>query len=164
MITYENLIGIKFQHGIHDCYSIIRDFYIQNFGIELPNYARPNGWWNEGLDLYKDRYFKNGFRPLDVHPSEYQPGDVFLMSIMSPATNHGAVLVDRGRILHHFTNRLSTVEPYKGIWRNTTTAVLRHKDVVIEPETDVVNIREVVPAVVRQKIDAELKRPTAEVL
>ena len=155
MITYDNLIGRKFDHGFVDCYSLVRDFYIQNFQIELPNYARPNDWWAEGFDLYMDRYYKNGFRPLDVHPSEYKIGDVFLMAIMSPVTNHAGVLVDNGQILHHFTNRLSTVEPYKGIWRNCTTAVFRHKDVDYQPDVEMVNILDILPPNIRRKIDAE---------
>lgn len=157
MINYENLLGVPFQHGTHDCYSLIRDFYHQNFGIDLPNYARPNGWWKEGMDLYMERYHKNGFRVLDCHPSEYQIGDVFLMSILSPVTNHGGVLVEKGQILHHFTNRLSTIEPYKGIWRNCTTAVMRHKDVTINPVTTTVNIRDVLPENMKRKIDDALR-------
>jgi cell wall-associated NlpC family hydrolase len=152
VIQYDNLVGVPFQHGINDCYSLIRQFYIQNFDIVLPNYARPNGWWREGMDMYMERYHKNGFQVLDIHPSLYQIGDVFLMSIMSPVTNHGGVLVEKGRLLHHFTNRLSTVEPYKGIWRNCTTAVMRHKDVVAPQKTQVVSITDVLPNI-KRKLD-----------
>lgn len=154
MYHYDNLVGQKHDAGTTDCYSIVRDFYQQNFDIELPNYARPTDWWNAGYDLYAERYFKNGFRPLDVHPSEWQYGDVFLMAVMSPVSNHAAVLVDNGKILHHFTNRLSTVEPYKGIWRNCTTAVLRHKDVVIQETTETVNLIDILPPSTRRKLDA----------
>ncbi len=157
ILQYDNLIGLEFKHGEQDCYSIVRDFYKQNFGLEFPNYARPTDWWNHDLDLYMQRYFKNGFRPIDVHPSEYQPGDLFLMSIMSQVTNHAAILVEKGQILHHFTSRRSAVEPYKGIWRNCTTAVLRHKDVHYEQEVVQLELLDVLPENIRRKIDAQLK-------
>lgn len=154
---YENLVGIEYEAGKTDCYGTFREFYKQIFGIDLPNYARPEDFWNHKQDLFSPRYHKNGFRTLDVHPSEYQFGDVFLMSIRSDFPNHVAVLVEKGMIFHHFTNRLSEVEPYKGIWRNCTTHVLRHKDVVIETETQMVDILDVLPPEVKRRIDAQLE-------
>ncbi len=153
MIQYDNLIGQSYVDGKVDCYQIIRDFYKQNFNIDLPNYARPKDWWNLDMDLYMQRYFANGFRAIDVHPSEYELGDVFLISYMAKVANHAGILVDNGRILHHFTNRLSSVDPYRGIWKNNTVAVLRHKDVVIEKTQTVDNIINYVSPTTRQKIN-----------
>lgn len=153
MTPYDNLIGRTYVDGKVDCYSIVRDFYAQMFQIELPNYARPKDWWNMEMDLYMDRYYKNGFRPLDVHPSEYQFGDVVLISYMASVANHAGILVENNHILHHFTNRQSSVDPYKGIWRNNTVAVLRHKDVVIPVTEEVADITDFLPSNVRKKID-----------
>jgi cell wall-associated NlpC family hydrolase len=166
MIEYQNLVGREYVAGRVDCYAIIRDFYQQNFGIELPNYARPSGFWNADINLYMDRYYKNGFRVIDVHPSEYQIGDVILISYLSKFPNHAAVLVENGQILHHFTNRLSTVDTYKGIWRNNTTAVMRHKDVVLEQPQELVDITTLLPPSVRRKIDDTIQsreKPSQEV-
>lgn len=157
MIKYDNLVGREYVSGKVDCYAIIRDFYKQNFDIDLPNYARPTHFWMADVNLYMERYYKNGFRVLDVHPSEYQIGDVILISYMSKFPNHAAVLVENGQILHHFTNRLSNVDNYRGIWRNNTTAILRHKDVVIEQNQELVDITTVLPPSVRQKIDAAIQ-------
>lgn len=155
MIKYDNLLGIPFEHGTNDCFSLTRNFFAQNFDIQIPNYARPNSWWSQGLDMYRERFHKNGFRILDVHPSEYQMGDVFLMSILSEVSNHVAILVENGQILHHFTGRLSRVEPYKGIWRNCTMAVLRHKDIVLDAEVNTVNLVDTLPPNIKRKIDAQ---------
>lgn len=161
MFRYDNLIGRQHNAGLVDCYSVVRDFYKQCFQIDLPDYARPTDWWNNGYDLYMDRFYKNGFRVIDVHPTEWQFGDLFLMSIMSKVNNHAAILVENGNILHHFTNRLSTVEPYKGIWRNSTTAVIRHKDVNIDTAVEEVNLTDILPANLRRKINAELGKETS---
>jgi len=156
MIEYQNLVGREYVPGRVDCFSIVRDFFAQNFDIVMPNYARPTNFWEADLNFYMDRYYKHGFRILDVHPSEYQMGDVMLISYMSSFPNHAAILVENGNILHHFTNRLSSVDPYRGVWRNNTTAVLRHKDVVIEQVQELVDITTVIPPSIRRKIDATI--------
>lgn len=157
MTLYDNLIAREYVSGKVDCYSIIRDFYGQVFDIQLPNYARPKDWWNMEADLYMDRYYKHGFRSLDVHPSEYQFGDVILISYMSKVANHAGVLVENGKILHHFTNRLSSVDPYRGVWKNNTVAVMRHKDVVISKTEEVADITEFLPHNIKRKIDVALQ-------
>lgn len=156
-MNYDNLVGLQYSSGKQDCYGLVRAFYSQVFDIDLPNYARPKDWWNMEMDLYTERYHKNGFRLLDVHPSEYQFGDVFLIAYRSTVPNHAGVLVEKGQILHHFTNRLSSVDPYKGIWRNNTVGVYRHKDVVLSPSSMTAEIVDYLPQSVRRKIDAAIQ-------
>lgn len=137
-------VGRQFNLGKTDCYTLVRDYYLREFEIELPNVARPNDFWDHGLDLYSKHYAKAGFTLLDVMPHEWKRGDVVLMAIMSSIPNHAAVIVEPGKILHHLYGRLSMIEPYRGIWRNTTTGVYRHKAVVLPEEgQDEVDIREV---------------------
>ncbi len=155
MLKYDHLLGREFVYGSVDCYGLVRDFYLSNFGITLTDYARPNDFWDHGMDLYNQNFYAEGFRVLDCHPAEWQAGDCFLMAIKSTVANHAAVLLPGGKIIHHFYGRLSVVEDYKGLWRNTTTAVLRHKDVVIQPETDSVNLKDLLPDAVRERL-AEL--------
>jgi len=162
VIQYEHLLGQNFVQGKSDCYSIVRDFYRDNYGIVLPNYARPTDWWNSGnFNMYMDRFRKNNFFVLDCHPAEYQVGDVFLMSIMSNAVNHAGVLVDKGKMLHHLVNQISTVTPYKGLWRNNTMAVVRHRDVKAVAHQTEVSILDFVPPNVRRKIDEHLRQTQA---
>lgn len=157
VLKYDHLLGLKFEFGFQDCYSLIRSFYADNFGIILPNYARPTDFWERGMEMYKDRYLKNGFRLLDVHPSEYQPGDVFLMSINSPVANHAGVMVENGRLLHHIFGQLSNVTPYKGTWRNNTVGVFRHKDVTRTVDTTTASLLEHLPLNVRRRIETSLQ-------
>ncbi|WP_375263923.1 NlpC/P60 family protein [Palleronia sp.] len=149
---YEHLLGRPFIYGRQDCYSIVRDFFADNHNLVLPNYARPNEFWKHGMDMYRDRYVKNGFEVLHCHPSEYQEGDVFLMAITSQVANHAAVLVEGGKVLHHMWGRLSAVEPYRDLYRNTTVAVLRHRDVVVEKSESQTDIREYLSTRLKQKL------------
>ena len=136
-LRYEHLIGIEYKHGSSDCYGLIRRFYKDNFDLNLRNYARPPDWWNTDLSLYQLNYHKEGFRPLDAHPSDWRPADLFLMAVKSTKINHSAILLENGKILHHVPGRFSGVETYSGMWRNLTCGILRHKDIHFDmtPET-----------------------------
>ena len=153
MIKYEHLLGQPFDFGKSDCYSIVRDFYKDNYDIELPNYARPTQFWDFGLDMYMERFRKNGFTVLNCNPHEYVPGDVFLMSIQSTVANHAGILIEKGMMLHHLVNQISTVTPYRSLWRNSTMAVVRHKDVKDLRDEPTANLLEHVPAHIRRKVN-----------
>lgn len=129
MIKYEHLVGIPFEHGKNDCYELGRKFFFDNFGIELTNYARPDNWWETDLNLYYDHFRREGFEVVNVPLPEIRIADCFLMSIMTEQPCHSGIYVGNNQMLHHFMNRFSKVDSYKGIWRNATVAIIRHKDV-----------------------------------
>jgi cell wall-associated NlpC family hydrolase len=160
LLHFDHLLGREFKLGSADCYGFIRDFYRDVFKIELRNYARPNDFWDHGLNLYMDNFYAEGFRPLDCHPREYRPGDCFLMAVRSKVVNHAAVLLPDGQIAHHLYGSLSRVEPYRGVWRNTTMAVVRHRDVNLDdvlPHNDM-DLMELLPDGVRRKLAEALSR------
>jgi len=92
------LIGRPFRHGVTDCYALIRDYYADK-GISLQEWARSDGWWNNGQDLYRNGFTTTGFRR--IGESEAKEGDVVLANIRSPVPNHGGVYLGDGTILHH---------------------------------------------------------------
>lgn len=157
MSRYQHLIGRPFDYSKQDCYDLLRDFYKDVFDIEIPNYARPKNWWNEGLNLYADLASKIGFYSLDCHPSQYQFGDVVMCAVDSPVANHVGIIVEKGEILHHLWGRLSAVEHYRLLLRNTTVGVYRHRDVKLEQIETPVNLIDLVPSHIRRKYDDYLR-------
>lgn len=128
---FRQYIGIDFVHGSTDCYGLIRRVYSELFGIDLRNYARPDKWWDypELYNLYMDNFEREGFRLVDSDLIQsWKTGDLILMAIQSTYPCHAAIYIGNGKILHHFYGRKSTIENYCKIWKNTTTAVIRHKD------------------------------------
>jgi proteasome lid subunit RPN8/RPN11 len=119
------LIGRPFVHGVHDCYAIVRDWYAQH-GIELTDYPRAFGWWNDplGPDLYRENFAREGF--VEVDREQLQPGDLLLMNIRAARDNHMAVYLGDGVIVHHLIGQLSRREAYQEFYQRRTTAVLRH--------------------------------------
>lgn len=157
MLKYDHLTNLQFSYKNQNCYHLVRSFYADNFGVQLPNYAGPKEFWEHGLDLYIDRSRKCGFYFLDCHPSEYQPGDVILCAIKSGVANHIGVLVENGQVLHHLWGRLSTVESYRDLLRNTTVAILRHKDIKLTQTETTANLLDLVSPSVKRKLDEYLR-------
>lgn len=156
MLKYEHLLGRQFQHGKIDCYALVRDFYRDNYGLTLRNYARPDKHWDLGFNLYMQCFHAEGFRVLDVHPTEWRPGDAILCAVRSEVANHAGVFVENGKVLHHLYGGLSKVEDYRALLRNTTVAVLRHKDVVVETTVQKMDLLDVLPDAIRRKIAAAI--------
>jgi hypothetical protein len=158
-VQYQNLLGLKFVHGKQDCFEIGRMFYKQNWGIEIPNFVRPDGWWEageSGLNLYMRHFHECGFSLLEPRPrvQDMWPGDVIFMAIESKVANHcGIWLGEENWFLHHYYGRLSEKSRWKHLYWNTTVAILRHKDVP-PPNTskDTVDVMDLLPANVRAKL------------
>ncbi|SAL03063.1 NLP/P60 protein [Caballeronia calidae] len=127
------LIERPFVHGVHDCYAIVRDYYALQ-GIELRDYPRAFGWWEDplGPDLYRDNFEKEGF--VEVPREKLRQHDLILMNIRARRDNHMAVYLGHGVILHHLIGQASRREAYQEFYQRRTTAVLRHKAFLTEPK------------------------------
>lgn len=119
------LVGRQFVHGVHDCYSLIRDYYAWELGVELPDFERAERWWAHGGDLYRTHFAVAGFEAVEV--VDLEPHDVILMQVRANVPNHGAIYLGGGRILQHLMGKLSGRTIYGGWYQRCTTHVLRHR-------------------------------------
>ena len=105
------LLGRPWVWGVTDCWSLVVDWYAQEKGIKLKDYAR-NMTPQEFLEnpLFEDYAWRTGFRELRAE-EKLEAGDVLLMSIMHPTLNHVAIFLG-DMVLHHLADRLSCREPY----------------------------------------------------
>lgn len=117
------LIGRRYLHGVHDCYSLLRSFYLNIFGIKLGDYERSDGWWNTPQDLYADNYEREGFYPIDQQKARF--GDVILFSIEGQKISHCGVYLGNNKILHHLRGRKSQVVEYSGVYKDWIPLFLR---------------------------------------
>lgn len=125
------LIGREYCHGVHDCYTLVRDYYRAVCGLALPDYPHEDEWWLKGGDLYREHFEAAGFvRIGDGQCTDIRIHDGLLMQVSSPVPNHAAVVVEDGLILQHCGHRLSSRDVYGGTWRKLTTHVLRHRSLL----------------------------------
>jgi cell wall-associated NlpC family hydrolase len=99
------LVGREFVHGVHDCYSIVRDWFKLERGITLKNFARGWRWWKTDADLYNKNFVKAGFVEIDM--AQAKVGDVVLMQYGANWINHAGVITGPNQILHHLAFGLS---------------------------------------------------------
>lgn len=119
-------VGREFSHGILDCYSIWRDYYKRELGIEMIDYDRSFQWWLKGEDLYEKNYVDAGFEVVDT----LEKHDIILMKVGSPVSNHAAVYLGDNIILHHVDSKISSRDVYGGWWKKITVKILRHKSLL----------------------------------
>lgn len=131
------LVGRPYHFGSLDCYGIARDFYAREMGIDLPDFAREDRFWERGEELYLRNFEAAGFVRVNDGP---RYGDGILMQYRASVTNHGGVFLGNEKLkerpdlipvpnamLHHLANRLSERTVYGGFWQKCTTAIVRHK-------------------------------------
>jgi proteasome lid subunit RPN8/RPN11 len=123
------LIGRRFVHGVHDCYDLIRSHYQLERGVTLPDFERPDKWWEDGKsNLYLDNFEKAGFADMG-QDAELEVGDVLLMQIRSKngVPNHAGVYLGDNVLLHHMYGQLSGRTVWGGMWAHSLRTVLRYR-------------------------------------
>lgn len=148
MIEYNDLLGRQFELSRFDCFTMVSDFYLKNYGISITNYARPKDWSSDDIDIIGQSYPREGFSKVqDWSIATLQPGDLLAMAIGSSKANHLAIYIGQNKIVHHLMYQLSREEILRDFWRKSVCYVLRHNDVSYEePEKPTTTIEELLNA------------------
>lgn len=119
--------GRPYVFGTFDCYTLCRDFYRREFGVELGEYPRVYNFWNQGLDFFTKGFPEQGF--VELVDQKPQHGDLMIMQVNSRLriANHIAIYIEGGYILHHCQGRLSRKDVFGGMWADSTVHHIRHK-------------------------------------
>jgi cell wall-associated NlpC family hydrolase len=125
-------VGRPFKDGVYDCYALCRDWYWQETGIRLKDYARAPLWWDnpEEPDLIDLRFKDIGFEEIEF--SELQRGDAIVGSLLGGTrTNHCGLYLGDGLLLHHIygdevTPRVSGTDVIYS-WKRMIRKCLRYK-------------------------------------
>ena len=118
-------VGRQFAFGIVDCYTLVRDWYAREYGIQLRDYYRRDKFWEHGESLYMDNFANEGFSQIPVE--DVREGDLLLMQLSSPLPNHAAIYLGNQLILHHVQQRLSSRDVFGGYYYKSTACALRHE-------------------------------------
>lgn len=120
-------VGRQYIPGTSDCYSLVREYYRREHGIELGQaFITRQEMMTGQVSAFNDHPESANWERVAVG----QPGDGLLFTFGEAiAPNHCGVLLDNGMFLHHFNERLSTIEPLTGVWRKHLTHYLRRVDV-----------------------------------
>ena len=117
-------------YGVHDCWTLVRDFYLREFGVELCNLGRTDGFIVDGKSVLDNRdiWEQEGFYKIQEH--ELQRGDIVLFGTDGTGcSNHVGVYTGDDLILHHAQDRLSCRDVYYGFWQKNAIHFLRNRNV-----------------------------------
>lgn len=154
MDELHRLQGLEFEEGWQDCYTLAQDFYRLKMGVELRDYARPGKWFMIGDFAFFDRLFqREGFYQATTNPHDVMIGDAILMGLgRTEVSNHLAIYVGRGQILHHLTGQKSRLDSYNLRWKERVTKILRHPNAEFSFEELSAETIAQLPFAVRQKL------------
>jgi proteasome lid subunit RPN8/RPN11 len=121
-----SLIGRTFVWGVHDCWSIIHDWYKETKNIDLKIWDRPkrikdfieNPLFEKGLPI-------TGFKKQPTH-DDIQIGDVLLFQSITKNLDHVAVYIGDNMILNHNIKKLSCREPFDLNYQKALRGVYRY--------------------------------------
>ena len=116
------LLGRDYNFGTSDCYSLARDYYFQEFNINLPTIQFEDDWWEQGLDYFGDLFENFGFEEVE----DPQIGDGILFKVFCNVENHCGIYLGEDIFLHHAVNRLSCRESLHPMWIKHKTRFIRY--------------------------------------
>lgn len=134
------LLGREYHHGKQDCYSLVIDYYKRELNIDLPDFDRKDGWWEnaDSESLYISKQQQAGFYVVD----DLQKHDLIICRVgRTQHANHALIYLGDGDltsentskiiasnvVLHHPYARLSVREVYGREWQKRTAFILRHR-------------------------------------
>ena len=144
--------GRGYVPGQQDCYGSFRDLFISATGEPIPDFARPDSWWNHpDLDLVTQQFEKAGFKDTGLTVNGSRPLHVLLFAVAGSKINHVGVALGGGRFFHHPFNGLSRIDPLTPQWKSRCVKVIEHENYKHHVEKYLIEHLEERPIVVKRK-------------
>ena len=122
MADYQSLIGLPWDYGKQDCYTVVRQYFALQ-GVKLRDFERP-----ADLELTASIYLREavalGFKRVDF--ADRAVGDVAIMKLGTKEPMHAAIFVEPWRILHQKQDSISSVEWLSSYYVRKIAAVYRY--------------------------------------
>lgn len=140
--AYKDIMNRPHILGVYDCYTVIRDVLNNAYGILIPNYARPEGFYSDELDLFSKIAAEDYWEHLPhITPNDFQAGDVLSMKIQHHNVNHVAIYLGNNLFLHQLHDRRPQEENLSPAWLRKIYKVSRHKDIdYVKPKYNVLDL------------------------
>ena len=121
-------IGRTYSYTVQDCFTLIQDYYKQEYNIVLEGPPRDDPRDPLlGAGLYR-QFLDYGFKEIALE--ELRKGDCLIICNSSSEPNHAAIYLEGNIILHHPHGRLSCREVLGNFWLKNTWKCVRHKNFI----------------------------------
>ena len=124
--SFNKYIGRKWEIGKTDCFTLIKDFYKNELNISLNEYHRDENYLSYLEKLFDKHYKREGFQKTNT----LRKYDCILFSRREGSpSNHIAVYLGNGLMLHQPSKSFSRVEDYTKRHKLKTNYIIRHDEV-----------------------------------
>jgi cell wall-associated NlpC family hydrolase len=118
--------GRMFYWGFSDCYSLLRDYYRQCFGIMMKDYPRDEtSSWPELGRMVLQHIEDEGFDQLTPN-TPLRAHDVLIFRT-NGSPQHFAIFKGNSMVLHHPLGALSRLDQYNTAWQRRLHCVARYR-------------------------------------
>ena len=100
------LLGRVYDFGTTDCWTLVRDYYIENFNIKLPMIKFEKDFYHKGINYFEDLINPWGGEIVKTP----QKGDIIYFQIDNDIPNHCGIYLDEDKFIHHHSKRLSCTD------------------------------------------------------
>jgi cell wall-associated NlpC family hydrolase len=144
--SYKHLLGLPYKSGSQDCYGLAVRYFKELYNLDLLNFARPDGWWNDpDIDLINDCLQADGWENIGINIKGLKLGDALVFSLINGRANHVGIYVGNGMFIHHVYQRFSCEEALMDKWTSRLLMIVRHPEIskanhLNKPKTDAMSI------------------------
>lgn len=114
-----------FRDGVHDCFSLYRDYKWMTEGVVVPTYHREQEWWDKDGAENPFEAFLHRSGHTEVAQDEIMPGDGITFTLPGRSISHCGVYIGQGLFLHHLHGKISKTDPLV-MWRKFIHKVVRY--------------------------------------
>lgn len=108
----EPLLKRPFFFGVFDCLTLSSDYYKEKFNKEIPQPLREVNYWENDQSIFEDHVNMADYPVNFINIKDVKPNDIYFYKMFdSKYINHMAVVLENGRLLQHFMNKLSCTLP-----------------------------------------------------
>lgn len=139
---YSPILTWPYRLGSSDCLTVVREILSRAYGVTIPNYARPEGFHADELNLMmriaNEDFFK--LRPsLDI--KDLQAGDILCFSYLSTNVNHVGIYVGNNTFVHQMDKSFPREENFSLSWFRRLKYVFYHEDIEqVKPKFDILDL------------------------
>lgn len=119
-----SLVKRPYIENVNDCFTLVRDYYFQNYGIDLGSFPRPKDWeaWNPN---YIEKMYLDIPCLQEIETGNYQIGDILGLKLGSSYLNHLGVCNTKETFIHHLRDRISSEDKILK-WKKQIYRVFRY--------------------------------------
>ena len=114
------LLGREYEFNKQDCWTLVRDYYKQNFNIVLPMLEFEDYFYKKGINYFEDLIEPWG----GVEVKSPQKGDIIYFQIQSNIPNHCGVYLGQDKFIHARRKHLSCTD-FLPRWRKYIKSYIR---------------------------------------